>query len=253
MNKIDYLALSWCLFTSQLKADVNRYYLGTLWWFLEPILYVVVFYFIFSNFRNRDEEFLFGLICGLSTWKWISSVINQGSFSIVQSKGLVKNFNVNPVVFPVNSLLLNTFKYIVIMVAVVVLLYTKGALDIAEAPSLFLWFATTLSVIFAYQLLLCTLMPYLPDLRMIIGNVMLLLMFTSGVIVPLSAMPEAAQQILVWNPFVYLIDGIRSVALRGEEIDHQFFLLLMLGHLLISVIGYGALYRIKGDIPKRLI
>jgi lipopolysaccharide transport system permease protein len=31
-----------------LKADAARYYLGYIWWVMEPLLFVAVFYFVFA-------------------------------------------------------------------------------------------------------------------------------------------------------------------------------------------------------------
>ncbi len=253
MKRTNYFSLVTYMFSSELRSDLNRYYLGTIWWFLEPCLYVAVFYIVFANFRGGDGEFLYNLMCGLVTWKWISSIINQGASSLVRAKGLVTNFNVHPLVFPTVSLMVNTFKFFAVLAALLVLLAVKGALAFSGAEQLLLWFVVTSTVIFSYQILLSTMMPFLPDLRVIVTNMMMLLMFTSGVIIPVEQMPESVQGILYWNPFVYLIEGARAIFLHNDLLDYPVFGYLFLVHALLLVLGVIRLTSLKGEFPKRII
>ena len=38
-----------------LKADAQRYFLGYLWWILEPLLWVAVFYLVFEVFLGSGR------------------------------------------------------------------------------------------------------------------------------------------------------------------------------------------------------
>ena len=66
-----------------LKADAARYYLGYVWWLLEPLLFVAVFYVVFQVILGtRTENFLVFLICGKFTFIWFSKSVTQASRSI---------------------------------------------------------------------------------------------------------------------------------------------------------------------------
>ena len=55
----------------QLKAEARRFALGYLWWIVEPLLYVAVFYVVFVKLMgNRAIRFL-----GLS-WPSVSSPLS---------------------------------------------------------------------------------------------------------------------------------------------------------------------------------
>jgi len=87
-----------------LKADSSRFKLGYLWWFLEPLLWVGVFYVVFnlilgSSGRSGGDSLLF-LICGKFAFIWFSKTVNQASNSIVANKGLVGKINVTKTIFP---------------------------------------------------------------------------------------------------------------------------------------------------------
>ncbi|MEQ8515100.1 MAG: ABC transporter, partial [Chromatocurvus sp.] len=56
-----------------LRADASRFFLGYIWWVLEPLLYVAVFYVVFVLIlQNRQENFLVFLMCGKLAFIWFS-------------------------------------------------------------------------------------------------------------------------------------------------------------------------------------
>lgn len=171
----------------------------------------------------------------------------------MQAKAVVANFNVHPFVFPLVSLMVNTFKYLVVLLALLVLLQQKEVLIFSGGLSFIIWFITSMTVLFSYQVILSSILPFLPDLKVIIGNLMMLLMFMSGVIFPINSMPLDFQILLFWNPFVYLIEGIRSILILGEDLNLKLYLFLFGIHLLVLLLGFNRLTRLKGEIPKRMV
>ena len=66
-----------------LKADAARYYLGYIWWILEPLLYVAVFYVVFNIVLDFGRgDYLIFLICGKLPFVWFSKTVTQASGSI---------------------------------------------------------------------------------------------------------------------------------------------------------------------------
>ena len=52
-----------------LKADAARFFFGYLWWILEPLLYVAVFYVVFEVILgSKRADFLVFLMCGKLTF-----------------------------------------------------------------------------------------------------------------------------------------------------------------------------------------
>ena len=48
-----------------LRADASKYFLGYIWWILEPLLFVGISYVVFSVIlASRTEDFLVFLMCG---------------------------------------------------------------------------------------------------------------------------------------------------------------------------------------------
>ena len=84
-----------------LRADAARYFLGYLWWVLEPLLFVGVFYVVFEVILHSGRaDFLVFLMCGKLVFIWFSKSVNQAANSITANKGLIGRINVTKTLFP---------------------------------------------------------------------------------------------------------------------------------------------------------
>lgn len=84
-----------------LRADASRYFLGYIWWLLEPLLFVAVFYVVFDVILDsRRADFLAFLMCGKLAFIWFSKSVNQAAISITSNKGLIGRINVTKTLFP---------------------------------------------------------------------------------------------------------------------------------------------------------
>ena len=70
--------LIWFRAICELKAKSARDHLNILWWFLEPILYMSVFYVVFGVLMPHDiENFPAFLLIGIVVWRWFAGTIQQ--------------------------------------------------------------------------------------------------------------------------------------------------------------------------------
>ena len=89
MPPTQYLSLMDTMARMNLRADAARYYFGYIWWILEPLLYVAVFYVVFNVILDsRRLDFLAFLMCGKLAFIWFSKSVNQASSSIVCKRWL---------------------------------------------------------------------------------------------------------------------------------------------------------------------
>ena len=252
MNLVDYKGLTSYLFRSELKSDLDKYILGAAWWIFEPFLFVSVWYFLFAHLKHGGD-FVFSLICGIVTWRWLSEIINQGAASVSRKKAVLQNFRVHPFVFPVVSLMVSTFKFTIVLMCTIALLAWQDVLKLGGMLDALLLFFCALITAFSYGTFFSALTPFVPDVQIVISRTTMLAMFLSGVIFPISDMSETAQQVLFWNPFAHIVEGFRSILLFGEELNRSTIVTILVIHLPILGFSYLMLGHLRGEIPKRLI
>ena len=72
-----------------LKVDANTFKLGFLWWFLEPLMWVGVFYVVFNLILDsrKGGDFMVFLTCGKFAFIWFSKTVIQASYQREPSVG----------------------------------------------------------------------------------------------------------------------------------------------------------------------
>ena len=84
-----------------IKMRFKNTYLGFLWAALEPLLYFVVLYVVFTSIRDRGETFAIYLITGIMLFHIFGRGTTGGLTSLTSNSGIIKSLKVNREFFPV--------------------------------------------------------------------------------------------------------------------------------------------------------
>lgn len=205
---------------AELKAESHRYYLGFLWWLIEPMVYMLVFYFVFGIlFQRRTEDFVPFLLTGLIFWHWFQSTVMQCSDAIPANRFLLNQVFVPKYVFPAVVLLKNTAKFGIVLGILLLFLLIYGV-----APSL-VWFALVPvlavggALVAGVSVLVAAVTPIVPDLRVLLDNGMRALLFMSGIFYDINSFATPYQVVFQLNPVAVMIDNLRRVLLYGQYPD----------------------------------
>jgi ABC-2 type transport system permease protein len=89
------------LIRKELKVKYKDSTLGFVWSMLNPALYLVVFYVVFSVFlKNGIPQFPLWLLSGLLVWNFISAVLPAAAGTMLANAGLVKKVSFPREVLP---------------------------------------------------------------------------------------------------------------------------------------------------------
>lgn len=203
-----------------LRAEASRGYLGVLWWVIEPVMYMTVFYVAFAHLLNRgDENYAIFLLTGLIVWKWFHATISTGANSLLANAGLMNQVYVPKIIFPLTQIAVNTFKFLIILALLL------GFLQFTAARVNWVWtllpvlVLTQMTLIVAVTTLIAAIMPFIPDLRFILDNVLMMFLFLSGIFYNIDRLPENVRGYLLLNPMAALIAMYRRVLIEGLPPD----------------------------------
>ena len=235
-NHSYYIELIWQKSKAELRAEAARGYLGLLWWILDPILYMSAFYVVFAHFFQRgDENYVMFLLTGLIVWKWFHSSTIAGASSLMSNSGLMNLVYLPKIIFPLTVITVNTVKFIIIMAIFLAFYY------IVSMEATFVWFMLPLIIclqlIFIMGVACClsAIIPFIPDLRIIIDNIMMLFFFLSGIFFDVNIFPDNLKTILLLNPMAVLISMYRQIIFYGIMPDlNQIVLLLVVSATLFG-------------------
>ena len=217
-----------------IKSEARQNYLGYLWFLLEPVLSTAVLYLAFTKISGlRGPDYIAFLLTGLIAWQWFESSIMVASGSLREKYATLLQFNLPKFIFPAVAVLINTWKfavsYLVILVALPLLGFFPGVNYLALPLLMLLQLALILGVAVAVALLVAL----SNDLRLVTGTVLRLQFFMSGIFFDSSKVPDALRAAFYANPMAVLIESYRDVVLHNRPPDAA--------HLLM-VVGLTALW-----------
>lgn len=239
---------------ADLKAEAARGYLGTLWWVLEPVLYLGVFYIVFSVIRYRDEsDFISFMLIGLVVWKWFASTVAQGAKSVSGGAALMQQVYLPKYIFPVVVAVTNLVKFGVVFALLLAYLVFYGVGPHGSWGVLPLLVLLQFVMSLAVAGILSAMLPFLPDMQKLIENALGLLFFLSGVIFNVNQVPEDFRPYLYLNPMVTLIENYRAVIIGGETPAWGALGFVFLFSMVGLVIAIWLLDRFDRVYPKVLV
>ncbi len=235
MSLLQYVHLIDIMARMNLRADATRFFLGYIWWILEPLLWVGVFYVVFVTIMgSREADFLMFLATGKLVFVWFSKSVASASSSIVNGKGLVGKIDVPKTLFPMAVVQEGIYKQIAVFATLAIILVANG-----YAVTATWWYLVPLLVVNYVVIVACAfvgacLVCLARDFAQLITLGMLFLMFTSGIFWDVRSLDaEKAKLVLDLNPIAFLIDAYRQIMMHATAPD-------ML-HLFTIGVGFGAL------------
>ncbi|MEM6486642.1 MAG: ABC transporter [Pseudomonadota bacterium] len=238
-----------------LKADASRFYLGYLWWVLEPLLYVAVFFRVFDVLLGSPRaDFLAFLMCGKLTFVWFSKSVVHASRSILAAKGLIGKIDLPKALFPIASIQQSMYKQLAVFALLFVFLVGSGH----SISSQWLWLP--LIVVVNYLLIAACAMAasvmvcIAEDIAMLVSLAMVFLLFSSGVFWdPRALDPGATELLFLVNPIAFLLDSYRQVLMKSVAPEAAHLVLLGAASATACVLIAWSMHRLSRYLALRAI
>lgn len=236
---------------AELRRDSAGMYLGMIWWVLEPILYMLVFYTVFGmGLKKGGIDFVFYLLCGLVPWKWLDSSVRTASGVLLGSAGLMRQVYFPKWILPGYVILANFYKFFIVFFLLMFFFLIAGV-----KPTI-IWFSIPLLIILqlflviAISFLVSSLVPLLPDLRFAVNYGMTMLFLLSGIFFSINDIHEPVRSWLMWVPTVLLIDAYRGVLLYALWPDALSLAKIFIVSVVVFAIGIVILSRFDRYYPR---
>jgi len=205
-----------------LKADSAQYHLGYIWWVLQPLIFVGIFYLVFELILQIGQaDFLVFLMCGNLPFMWFSQSVVSASNSIVSSASLIGRINVPKALFPVSTIQEGVYKQLAVFTlllgVVIVAGYRPDFHWLWLIPVAFVQYLMIVSCGLIGAVLVC----YIRDFMLVISLAMTFLMFVSGIFWNVRDLPSPvlADIVLTYNPMAFILDAYRQVLMHGSAPD----------------------------------
>jgi teichoic acid transport system permease protein len=189
-------------------------YFGILWAFIQPVMTILVFWFVFEvGFRSGKVEnvpFVLWFSCGLIPWFFFADAWVNATNSFMEYNYLVKKIQFKISVLPVIKILSSLFVHIFFVVFLISLFAINGYKpDIFTVQLLYYTFCTIL-LVGSLSYLTASIIPFFRDLNQIISIILQFGMWMTPVMWNYTMVPEKYRWLFTLNPMFYIVEGYRE-------------------------------------------
>jgi ABC-type polysaccharide/polyol phosphate export permease len=252
-----YRGLIQSLVARELKARYRGSVLGVLWSFINPLLQLAIYSFIFTAIMpNRVEgvqPYALFMLCGILPWTWFSASLTEASGSLIAGGNLIKKVLFPAEVLPLVAVLTNMVQFALALPIVAVFLVAYS--HTPDAAGL-VWFPVAVGVQLVFTsglaLALAALTIHFRDIRDILANVLMLWFFATPIIYPWTQKEVAAfRRFFDLNPFTHLAVSYQEILFFEGPVGHWRWL-LALGVLSLGVFlgGYWLFDRLRDSFAE---
>jgi lipopolysaccharide transport system permease protein len=242
------------LMGSMVRRDITSRYRGsfggTLWTFLNPLLLMATYFFVFGVVLRTDfgdntrTAYVLYFLAGMLPWLAFSEAVGRSPYVILEYRSFVKK-----IVFPLETLPVNLVVSGAITEAFGLLIFVAGLLAARGAvPGSIVWLPLVIIPQLLFTAGLCWILAatavYARDLGQVMGYLLTLWFFLTPICYPESKLGEAVR-VLRWNPIFTLVKAYRTVLLENQAPSFKGVVALWLVSLMVAVVGYAWFHRLR--------
>jgi lipopolysaccharide transport system permease protein len=254
-----YRALIQSLVARDLKARYRGSALGFLWSFVNPLLLLLVYTFVFTVVIARPqgaplEPFALFMFCGILPWTWFSSALLESSNVLIAGGNLIRKVLFPAEVLPIVTVLAGMVHFFLgLPILAAFFLFYDRPLFPADLFWLPVIVAVQLVLTLGLALLVSALTVHFRDLRDLLANLLTLWFFATPIIYSLAEAPARVRPYLNLNPFTHLAIAYQEVLFLPGPFT-QWPRLLLLGGMSLAVlaIGYVVFDRLRDTLAEEV-
>ena len=256
-NLLRYRGLIRALVARELKARYRGSVLGFFWSFINPLLLLLIYSFVFTTIMPNNVEgvqpYALFMFCGILPWNWFSTSLSDASGSLIAGGNLIKKVLFPAEVLPLVSVLTNMVHFFlglpILIMFLVIYRHRPDAWDLVWFP-----IAVAVQLVFtaALALILSALAVHFRDIRDILANVLTLWFFATPIIYPwFQPNVQRFRTLFNVNPFTHLVVSYQEILFFSGPIGHWRWLLAWgAGSMALFIAGYWLFDRLRDSFAE---
>jgi lipopolysaccharide transport system permease protein len=253
-----YRGLVQSLVARELKARYRGSVLGFFWSFINPLLLLLVYSFVFAyvlpqRADGADPYALF-MFCGILPWTWFSSSVLESSAVLIAGGNLIKKVLFPAEILPIVTVLANMIHFFLgLPILGAFLIWYREPLEFPQI----LWFPVVVAVQLVFTLglalILSALTVHFRDLRDILSHLLTFWFFATPIIYPWFMTPEPAKKFLDLNPLTHIVISYQEVLFFAGPFGHwRWLVALGAASVLFFLAGFWVFDRMRDTFAEEV-
>lgn len=246
------------LVMSELRSSTAQTRLGWLWWLLDPLLMMMVYWLIvvelFGRGREQYTPYWLFIFFGLITWKHFAGSVSRAAMVLSRKQGLIRAVPIPTMIFPLAGVVSGFFFFLCGFAVLVVMsllaphpAHSGNLLPLIQIPLLM---ALQIIIVAGISLPLSCWGVLYRDLGELIPHILKAGFYLTPGLYGIDLVREVAINklgpgtgqvvfsIYMLNPFAGLITGYRDAMFYGEFLEPVYWTTLVIEAVVIFIPGY---------------
>jgi ABC-type polysaccharide/polyol phosphate export permease len=255
---VRYRGLIQSLVARELKARYRGSVLGFFWSFINPLLLLLIYTFVFTVVLPARtpglQPYALFLFCGILPWTWFSSSLLESSNVLIAGGNLIKKVLFPAEVLPIVTVLANLVHFLLgLPILVIFLIYYQRPFELTKLA----WFPVVVLVqlvlTLGLALIISALTVHFRDIKDILANLLTFWFFATPIIYPMSQIPSATGRALLnLNPFTHLAISYQEILFYDAFGHWKWLLALGAASVALFLVGYFLFDRLRDSFAEEV-
>jgi ABC-type polysaccharide/polyol phosphate export permease len=256
-----YRTLIQSLVARELKARYRGSVLGFFWSFVNPLLLLLIYSFVFTvvlpNRAPDMKPYALFMFCGILPWTWFSSSLLESSNVLIAGGNLIKKVLFPAEVLPIVTVLANMVHFFLGLPILggFLIYYHHAPITLAEIA----WFPVVVLVQLLFTLglalVVSALTVHFRDIKDLLSNLLTFWFFATPIIYPMSLLSEypRSYRLLNLNPFTHLAVSYQEILFYPGPFGHwKWLVALGVASIALFLLGYFVFDRLRDSFAEEV-
>jgi ABC-type polysaccharide/polyol phosphate export permease len=241
-----FFRLIFVLGVKNLKLKYKNSFFGFLWGMFNPLIYLIIFSFVFGQMFSNIDRYPLYVLCGLLIWTIFTSTSIQIIESIVRNSGVIKSVSIPGLALPLGGLYTSVVSFILMLIpfsAMMLFFDLNISWEILLAIPLFAFFFI---FTFGVSLILAALNVYFRDVQIAWSTFLPAVFYATPIAYSPEIIPEKYKLVLSFNPLYRYVMSFRELVFFNRVPDINEWVLIIAFAAISILAGLTVFNKLKG-------
>lgn len=245
------------LLKTNIKKEIRGKYkgswLGVLWTFLNPLLMLAVYAFVFPYIlRVNVDNYTIFMIVALIPWNFFTTAIQSGTGSVVANGNILKKVYFPREIIPISITTSQSVNFLITCIIMAVFIIFSGVGFSVHALLFPLLVLIQYILILGLTFILSALTVFVRDIDHFVSVILMLGFYATPIVYQGEMLPKKFQIFLKLNPMAQLVEAYRSILYYHRMPDMTMLVIWGLGSVALLVVGYLIFKKLEKSFVEEL-
>ena len=237
----------------EIRGKYKGSWLGIIWTFLNPLLMLAVYAFVFPYILRVDvENYTIFMIVALIPWNFFTTAIQSGTGSVVANGNILKKVYFPREIIPISITTSQSVNFLITCIIMAVFIIFSGVGFSVHALLFPLLVLIQYILILGLTFILSALTVFVRDIDHFVSVILMLGFYATPIVYQGEMLPKKFQIFLKLNPMAQLVEAYRSILYYHRMPDMTMLVIWGLGSIALLVVGYLIFKKLEKSFVEEL-